>query len=229
MIYLYSGTPGSGKSLHCASNIYNNLKYGNYTFICNFPISLDKFKDKQKERFLYLDNSDITPERLQQISEYYFKTHSVKNPKDAEGKLKLYIDEAQMLFNAREWQKVYDKGWTKFFSVHRHLGYDIILISQFDRMLDRQIRSLIEYEYIHRKIGNIGIGGKAFNILAGGGLFYCAKIWYPQKEKVGGEFFKFKQKYDGLYDTHAMFSEHGVVSAVTSVGTEGTPQEVAAE
>ena len=227
MIYLYSGTPGSGKSLHCASNIYNNLKYGNYTFISNFPICLDKFKDKAKERFIYLDNADITPKRLQEISEEYFSTHAIKNPRQAEGKLKLYIDEAQMLFNAREWQKVYDKGWTKFFSVHRHLGYDIVLISQYDRNLDRQIRALIEYEYIHRKIGNIGVGGKIFNALAGGGLFYCAKIWYPQKEKVGGEFFKFKRKYDGLYDTHALFTESGVSAAVTSAGIEGTPPEVA--
>ena len=38
------------------------------------------------------------------------------------------------------------------FSQHRKLGYRVILIAQFDRMLDRQIRSVLEYEYIHRKV-----------------------------------------------------------------------------
>ena len=36
----------------------------------------------------------------------------------------------------------------------------MILIAQFDRMLDRQIRSVIEYEHIHRKVKNIGVWGK---------------------------------------------------------------------
>lgn len=224
MIYLYSGTPGSGKSLHCASNIYNNLKYGNYTYICNFPINMDKFTDKQRKRFIYRDNAGMTPEYFQQFSEQYFREHPAKSIKDAEGRLKIYIDEAQIMFNAREWQKTYSDGWTKFFSLHRHLGYDIILIAQFDRMLDRQIRSLIEYEYVHRKISNMGIYGKVTNIVACGGLFYCAKIWYPQKEKIGGDFFKYRRKYDGLYDTHAMFTEDGVTASVTGAGGMGTPE-----
>lgn len=223
MIYLYSGTPGSGKSLHCASNIYNGLKYGKYTFICNFPINMDKFNEKQRKRFVLRDNSGMTPEFFQDFSERYFSEHPCNSVRQTEGRLKIYIDEAQILFNAREWQKTYKDGWTKFFSLHRHLGYDIILISQFDRMLDRQIRALIEYEYVHRKISNIGWMGKLANLVCMGGMFYCVKIWYPQKEKIGGDFFKYSRKYDGLYDTHALFTEDGISASVTVHGGEGDP------
>ena len=36
-----------------------------------------------------------------------------------------------------------------FFSQHRKLGFNIILITQSDRMLDKQIRSLVEDEVKH--------------------------------------------------------------------------------
>lgn len=45
MIYLYSGTPGSGKSLHQASDIYYDLKY-NRPVITNYPININIFKKK---------------------------------------------------------------------------------------------------------------------------------------------------------------------------------------
>ena len=48
MIYLYSGTPGSGKSLHTARVIYYSLKRG-FPVIANFPINLDKIKCKKSE------------------------------------------------------------------------------------------------------------------------------------------------------------------------------------
>lgn len=216
MIYLYSGTPGSGKSLHTAGDIYAKLKYGKQIILCNFPINLEKFKPESRKRFFYIDNAQIRPDYLIEFAQKYWEEHPADSVKKVEGKIKLYIDEAQILFNAREWQKTYKDGWVKFFSLHRHLGYDIILITQYDRMLDRQIRSLIEYEYVHRKIVNIGIYGQIFNLFAGGGLFYCVKKWYPQKEKVGGEFFKFKRKYDNLYDTHAIFNEDGLTESVTT-------------
>ena len=221
MIYLYSGTPGSGKSLHVANEIYYKLKFGNQMILCNFPINLDYFKERQHKRFRCLDKKEINPDFLIKFAEDYWKAYPKTSIRQIEGHLKIYLEEAQLYFNAREWQRNYKEGWTRFFSLHRHLGYDIILITQFDRMLDRQIRSLIEYEYIHRKVGNIGAGGKVFNTIAGGGLFYCVKVWYPQKEKVGGEFFKFHKKYDRLYDTHAMFDNASSSAAVTVQPGEG--------
>ena len=40
------------------------------------------------------------------------------------------------------------------------------------------------------------MGGKIFNIIAGGGLHVAVKVYRPLKEKVGAEFFKADK---GLY------------------------------
>lgn len=191
MIYLYSGTPGSGKSLHVAELIYNS-KNGFYSVIGNIPVE----KTHKKISYTFCDNFHITPDFLISFSKKYFETHRFR-----EGRLKLVIDEAQLLFNSREWQKEGRAEWLSFFTQHRKYGYDIYLIAQFDRMLDRQIRSLIEYEFVHRKVSNFGWKGKLFSFWAMGRLFVCVKIWYPMKEKTGSEFFLMHKKYYKLYDT----------------------------
>ena len=70
MIYLYSGTPGSGKSLHTARVIYYSLKRG-CPVIANFSINLDKIKGKKSE-FVEKDNSDLTPSFLIEYARNYF-------------------------------------------------------------------------------------------------------------------------------------------------------------
>lgn len=202
MIFLYSGTPGSGKSLHQARDIYYWLKYGR-PLIANFDIDVSKIK-KCKGEFQYWDNEYLSPERLIQYSDDYFRSHRFH-----EGAIRLYIDECQLMFNAREWQMTGRKEWLSFFTQHRKYGYDIYLIAQFDRMIDRQIRSLIEYEYIHRKVSNFGIFGKIMSAVSLGKLFVCVKVWYPLNEKVGSEFFKAKKQFYSLYDSYKHFEQKG--------------------
>ena len=188
MIYLYSGTPGSGKSLHQAKDIYHWLRRGRCC-ICNFDIDVNRIP-KAKGQFIYLDNEHLTPDILIKFSRVYFNDHEFK-----EGRLRLYIDECQLLFNAREWQTYGRKEWLSFFTQHRKYGYDIYLIAQFDRMIDRQIRSLIEYEIIHRKASNFGTVGALLSMFSGGNLFVAVMMWYPLKEKISSEFFKANKKY----------------------------------
>ena len=183
MIYLYSGTPGSGKSFHMAQDIYWWVKKG-HTCIANFDINVNKIK-KPKGQFIYLDNMYLCPEILIKYSKVYFHDHDFK-----EGELRLYVDECQIIFNARSWNEKGRKEWLSFFSQHRKYGYDIFLVAQFDLMIDKQIRSLIEYEYVHRKLKNFGAWGKIFNAAAGGGLFLTVKRWYPIKEKIGTEYLR---------------------------------------
>ena len=144
----------------------------------------------------------MKPDILIKYANIYFKTHKFK-----EGAIRLYIDECQILLNSRDsWQTGDRKAWVSFFSQHRKYGYDIYLIAQFDRMIDRQIRSLIEYEVIHRKVKNFGKWGKFFNIAAGGNLFVAVTMWYPMKERIGSEWFKANKKYFRIYNTYKTFS-----------------------
>lgn len=197
---LFSGTPGSGKSLHTASMIYYSLKRGR-PVICNFSINTSLIP-KCRGQFIEISNKDITPLFLRNFSNSYFQSHSFK-----EDKILLVIDEAQIIFNARSWNAKGRDDFISFFSNHRKYGYEIILIAQFDRMLDRQIRSLLEYEYVHRKVSNYGIQGKLLSLASGGNLFVAVKVWYPMTEKVGSDFFKAKKKFYQIYDTYNKFDK----------------------
>lgn len=215
MIYLYSGTPGSGKSLHTSRVIYWTLKRG-YPVIANFCINTGKIK-KAKGEFREVTNDSLTPKHLIDYAMEYFHGERVK-----EGKILLVIDECQLIFNAREWNIKGRNEWLSFFTQHRKFGYDVILVAQFDRMIDRQIRALIEYEQIHRKVSNFGIKGKILSAFCLGNLFVSVKVWYPMKEKVSSDFFIAHKKYYSLYDTFGMF-------APATAGTKGTPQGAGAD
>lgn len=204
MITLYSGTPGSGKSMHLAKYIHDRLVYDKCVVIGNFEFNYQTIRGRKRGIYLSIDNDRMTPERLIRFALHY-NGHYFPGKQVKEGRFTLVIDESQIMFNAREWNVKGRSGWTSFFTQHRKFGYDVILIAQFDRMLDKQIRSLIEYEEIHRKVNNYGIFGRLLGLLSGGALFVAVKMWYPMKEKVGAKFFVARRKYYRLYDTYKMF------------------------
>ena len=189
MIDLYTGTPRSGKSLHAAERIVMRSRFGE-PVIGNFPCKLDRYK---KANYTYVPNHKLTPKFLIEFSQKYFQDKPLK-----EGAILLVIDECQLLFNARDWQKKGREGW---------LRYDILLIAQIDRMIDRQIRGLVEYEYVHRKLSNYGWRGILLRCVSFGAGFIAVKIWYPMNEKVGQELFRARKKYYSIYDTFALFDE----------------------
>lgn len=209
MITLYSGTPGSGKSLHLASRLCNRMQFVNAPNVVNFQCDFGCLK-KTRGTYHYIDNSELSPEKLIEFSQKYSEKigRRVK-----EGEILLVIDECQILFNARDWGQKNRMAWCSFFTQHRKLGYEIILTAQYDRMLDRQIRALIEYEWIHRKVSNFGWKGKFLAMFCGGKLFVAVHMWYPLKEKVGSDFFVYRKKFNSIYDTYAMFSTPGADNA----------------
>lgn len=212
MISLYSGTPGSGKSLHMAKRILEYLDYNTFV-ITNFELILKK--DKHIKNHLYIPNSEIVPDRLINLAIEHAKRN--KSGRIKEGSIILVLDECQLLFNAREWNIKGRDAWLSFFTQHRKLGYDVILVAQFDKMIDKQIRSLIEYENIHRKVSNFGMFGKFYSLLFGGGLFVSVNMWYPLRIRVSSSFFKCLKKYYGLYDTYATFEKADATHVVTDV------------
>ena len=201
MIELYSGTPGSGKSLHVAKIIRERLRMYNCVIIGNFYVNQNTVK-KRKGTYIYVDNSRLYPERLIKFAIRYAR-HKGRRLKEDE--LYLFIDEAQLLFNSRDWQLIKTSGWVSFYSQHRKLGFYIGLIAQFDRMLDRQIRSLVENEIKHRKVSRAGLFGKLLGFPTGDNLFIYIKIWYPMKQKVYSEFFLGTKKVYDLYDSYGLF------------------------
>lgn len=200
MITLYSGTPGSGKSLHAAGRIYNILRFRkDVLVISNVRFNLSDKRLRYKDHYIYYDNSDIKPDRILNDCILWNKKYEEKK----EGRILIYLDEAQLLFNARTWQVNQNKGWLSFFTQHRKYGADVLFVAQSDRMIDRQIRSLIEYEYKHRKVSRFGLKGRILSLIFGG--FVSVGVWYGIGEVVEREFFRYSKRISNLYDTFQLW------------------------
>lgn len=198
MVILYAGTPGSGKSYHATRLVHKATKRG-VNIIANFVIKLQN--KEQKSHFYYVPTKHITVDYLINFSKTVHKPNK-------ESQTVLMIDEASILFNNRDFGRSDRMDWIKFFAQHRKLGFDVILITQMDRSLDRQIRGVIEYQYLHRKLSNFGFKGFVIKFLTRA-QFICIHQWYScNKEKVGCEYFRINKKIAGSYDTFSMFDEN---------------------
>ncbi len=203
MIKLFTGTPGSGKSLHAAKMIYYTLRSGR-PVIANFDINTKSIKHRKNRelKFIKKENYEITPQFLVNFALGFWKGKRVK-----EEEILLVIDEAQVMFDSRQWQKADRHEWVKFFAQHRKFGYHIVLICQFDGMIDKQMRAMIEYKVIHRRVSNFGLFGLVLSFLAWGPVFVAVKVWPALNKKVDQEFFMPKKKYYSIYDTLNTFEK----------------------
>ena len=195
MVTVYSGTPGSGKSLHCANSILFYLKHG-HRVICNFPVNENIIKKKYRKNFLYLPDSELKPHYLFEYAKAFHKPNK-------EDQTYIIIDEAQRLFPI---DRVYElrKEWEQFFQLHRHYGYSIILVTQNLSYINKGIRIQTEYEVKHRKINNYGIGGLILTLLHIP-LFVGLTYWQGTKERIYSDFFLYHRKYGKFYNTFSNF------------------------
>lgn len=203
MIWLYTGTPGSGKSLDLARDIYNKLNAKNKKgvirsrVIANFEINREMVSPGSRSKFYYFDDFYLeSPRYLIQFAKKFHK-------RGVEAQTLLIIDECQLIFNCRSGFSSKDKSrmeWIKFFTLHRKMGFNIILVAHMDKMIDRQIRALVETEVKHRKMNNFKFG--AFFPFP---LFVAVEYWYGVREKVSHRFFTYREKYGNFYDSFKIF------------------------
>lgn len=195
MVQTYTGTPGSGKSLHCAKEILFRLRQGKRV-ICNFPINENMIKMKYRKNFYYIPDEYLTPHYLFAFAREYHKEMR-------EDQTFLYIDEAQRLYPI---DRVYPlrKEWEQFFQLHRHYGFCIVLVTQNMSYINKGIRIQTEYEIRHRKVNNYGLFGLILTLLHIP-LFCSLTFWQGTREKIYSDFFLYKRKYGKLYNTFANF------------------------
>jgi len=192
-----------------AKDIYYNLLKRRRPVVANFPIDMDyltKNGRKKSAKFTYVDNKDLNVKWLYQ---YAVDNHILGK----EGQTIVFIDECQILFNPREFSRADRLEWITFFTQHRKLGYHFILCSQFDRLVDRQIRCLFEYEVKHRKLNNFG----AFIFLPVS-TFVAISYWYSVKERIDRQIFVHRRKYSEIYNSFMMFDGaiKGVVGSTSN-------------
>lgn len=207
MIELYSGTPGSSKSLHAAGDIrdaLNKRRGVDKPVIANFNVITDGVRRPQA--FHYVPNGELTPKLLTDFADEFWS--SVDRP-FSEDYLLLVLDECQLVWNSRTWQ---DKGrnrgdsrldWLEFFSQHRKYGYRIILIAQSAKMIDNQFRMLVENEVNHRKVSHMGVIGGIVGGLFGGKLFMRVRYLFQTHERLGMQLALMNRKDAAMYDSYA--------------------------
>lgn len=178
MIYLYSGVPGSGKSYHATIDIREFAIEKKLYVITNLPIDYDKLckhssvkPSEARERVFIKDNEEITVDFLKQFSRDHLK-------RGKENQCLLVFDEAGDKFNARDFSASDRMEFVKFFRVHRHYGYKVLLVCQHDRYLDRQVRGCIQTEVEHRSFKYYKTFGFLLYMLFGG-LFQTISYNYP--------------------------------------------------
>lgn len=186
-LFCYTGIPGAGKTYHAVMDMVHNRS----AVITNVHVT-------GIDDCAVLPLNEITPEMLMSFSRWWFESHTYK-----ENSLLLVIDEAQLLFNTRNWRS--DKtrmGWIAFMSQHRKYGYRIILVTQEFGMIDKQFRSLVEFEVYHTAASSIWL---PMRLLAMFGLhFTCANRRFPNdatKTVIQRDIYHVSRKYYRYYDS----------------------------
>lgn len=222
MIQLWSGTPGSGKSLHCAHEIREDLRFGKnvistcyidttYCFMNKlqeliFTVSKGKIhlynEDERQKNFHYIPIGEITPQYLYEFAAKYHvfgKEHQTT----------LVLDECVAIFsptvlseNIKRWNE-----WDEFFRKHRHLGFNIIIIPQAKKLISRKVIEYCEFEVKHYNRKHHGNFGWILSIFIGG-LFSYSVCWRGTKEKpLEQKFFTYRRLYGSMYNSYSMFDE----------------------
>ena len=222
MISLWSGTPGSGKSLHCAHEVREDLRFNKYvistcyidTTYCfmnplqEFIFRISKGKlhlyndDPREKNFYYVPIEEITPKYLY---EFAAKHHVFGK----EHQTTLILDECVAIFsptvlseNIKRWNE-----WDEFFRKHRHLGYNVIIIPQSKRLISRKVIEYCEFEVKHYNRKHHGNFGWILSMLIGG-LFSYSVCWRGVKGKpLEQHFFTYHRLYGSMYNSYSMFDE----------------------
>lgn len=249
-VNFFTGVPGSGKSLHVAMVIDKWLRSGK-NVIANFEINEDsfaRFNEKHPGKlgtFIYVPNEEwltnsykpymIGNRRmpppdgmwsyLEGLYGYAMQFHkrNHKGQIDKEQTL-LVLDECQDLFNPRSWNRKDRLAWCSFFRLHRHFGYEVYLVSQDETVIDKQIRNVIEREFIHRCVNKFKLTGRLLGLLAGGKVFVSVEKLRGVKKsnsRVRSQFFTGQQKYYDFYDSYKTF---GRGSAAALAAADNHPE-----
>lgn len=170
MIDVRQGTPGSGKSAAVAQAMEHLSRGGvvaaNFKLVdgwadevaARHPLSRlsrayrSKLAASLYNRFYYVDSLAA----ILSLNPRSLATGILKDDGSySEGVGLLILDEAQLIFNSRKWDKNF--GWIEFFTQHRKLGWDVLMIAHTLEMIDSQIRPLCEYESRFRNLQKVRI------------------------------------------------------------------------
>jgi hypothetical protein len=213
MIKIYTGTPGASKTFSAVKELSQKLRYGK-RIVTNITITLPPKLEKLSKRLYIWDNADITVDNFKDFAAQHHKTDKNGDMRD-EAQTVVFIDEAHLLFGENYiGDKQSKMDWEEFFSQHRKYGYDIVLVTQHIRRIDRCIRENLESEIMCFKFEYMPLKGMMFMIFQ----VICKLLKIPlfvsitqcvhlhNRELREKHFFFYKKKIGRMYRTFKMYT-----------------------
>jgi zona occludens toxin (predicted ATPase) len=209
VIAIVTGPPGSGKSFYAVRKIIDSLEAGKFvaTNLAMREDWIDRAVNRHPMRW-------AIPGRRRSLLKRW-KSHTylgseleqlmqVRLRGSGEGRGVMVLDEAHHWMNARTWSDTDRLKLLRFFSAHRHYGWDIYLLTQDINNIDRQVRALFEY---HIQLSNL----KKFKVagvpVSPCNLFLARWEWHSaSKAVVKRECYRLNYACK-LYDTHGLARE----------------------
>lgn len=241
MIQIIQGTPGSGKSAVCTVDMLEFLQDGgivacNYDLVPGWHLKLADLVprvrwgilDRQKvaadywARAFKIGTHDTIFE-LSNVIRERFPEKVDKRGRIKEGTARLYLDEAQLLFNSRNFKENY--GFIEFMTQHRKLGWDVYIIAHAEDMIDKQIRFLIEYEARLRNLNKVKPLGlfpiSPYPVFLS--IVRYAGISAGSGEIAWRRLYRLRPEYASLYDSMEVFAFNESSRNVTQQGEPPEP------
>lgn len=168
MIYAICGTPGSYKSCYAVENfvlpalkagrkVYTNIEGLNPAYIATYydldPIDVDNNLNILGR--VYDDDGSYHEDR-DKIRRFY---------EDLPQNALVIIDEAQNYFSSRDFKEGFSSDLIPWLTKHRHLGNDVVWITQNLESVDITFRRNTHLTYALKRAENIGFKNAAFNYI----------------------------------------------------------------
>lgn len=165
MIYAICGTPGSFKSCYAVEKfvipalksgraIYTNIEGLNPLYIATYynldPVKVDTLLNPLGRVY---DEDGTYHEDRDLIREFY---------KDLPLNALVIIDEAQNYFPSRDFKEKYSADLIPWITKHRHLGNDVVWITQVLESVDISFRRNTHLTYAMRRAENLGLKNSSF-------------------------------------------------------------------
>lgn len=211
MIILFTGRPGGGKSYETVRyQILPALLNDRRKVVTNIPLVksyIETVHGAEVAELVEVVDGDFHSygnERPFSKTDHYLKYEDWKNEK-GQGVL-FCIDEAHLPLGRQS-----DKAVLEFYSMHRHYGFDIVLMSQNPRKLNADIRDMVEIVHKCSKMIVFGEDG------------YVKKTYHglPMNNEVQTEERNYDLAYFSYYQSHtksdSSISEAGVNDVKTKV------------
>lgn len=148
MIHGISGKPGGGKSYEAVvSHILPIVTKDKRKVVTNLPLNIDRFcavyGEFCRDLIEVVDGQfhNYGGERPFSKKDHYLQYENWENEKGQ--KVYFFIDECHLAMPTQGTEK----ELTEFFSMHRHYGFDIMLITQNFRKVNRDIKDMIVNHY----------------------------------------------------------------------------------